>query len=66
MGRVPDLVLPELRYDGDFFRAYAAAHADPAQAQAFVDERVLGPETHAAFLDATAARDAARDPRRTT
>jgi len=33
-------------------KAYAAAHADPASAQSFWDERIAGPETHAAFLDA--------------
>ena len=43
---------PSYGYDGDFFRAYAGAHGNPETAQAFWDERIAGPETHAAFLDA--------------
>jgi glutaconate CoA-transferase subunit A len=51
-GAYPTSCFPSYGYDGDFFRAYAAAHANPETAQAFWDERIAGPETHAAFLDA--------------
>jgi glutaconate CoA-transferase subunit A len=51
-GAYPTSCFPRYSYDGDFFRAYAAAHTDPAAGQAFWDERIAGPETHAAFLDA--------------
>jgi len=66
-GAYPTSCFPDYAYDGDFFRAYVAAHTDPARAQAFVDERVLGPETHAAFLDANGgARTLLSIRRRTT
>lgn len=51
-GAYPTSCFPRYSYDGDFFRGYVAAHTDPAAAQAFIQERVLGPATHAAFLDA--------------
>jgi glutaconate CoA-transferase, subunit A len=51
-GAYPTSCFPRYSYDGDFFRSYAAAHSDPASAQSFWDERIAGPETHAAFLDA--------------
>ena len=51
-GAYPTSCFPRYGYDGDFFRAYVAAHTDPGAAQAFWDERIAGPETHAAFLDA--------------
>lgn len=51
-GAYPTSCFPRYGYDGDFFRSYVAAHADPAAAEAFVRDRVLAPETHAAFLDA--------------
>ena len=43
---------PLYGYDGDFFRSYVAAHADPVEAQRFWSERIDGPESHGAFLDA--------------
>jgi glutaconate CoA-transferase subunit A len=51
-GAYPTSNFPTYGYDGDFFRAYVAAHRDPEQAQAFYDERIVGPESHGAFLDA--------------
>jgi glutaconate CoA-transferase subunit A len=51
-GAYPTSCFPRYSYDGDFFRDYVVAHADPASAQTFWDERIAGPETHAAFLDA--------------
>ena len=51
-GAYPTSCFPRYRYDGDFFRAYVAAHADPATAEVFWQERIAGPETHSAFLDA--------------
>ena len=53
MGRVPDLVVPDATATtATFFEAYQRAHADPATAASFWEERIAGPETHAAFLDA--------------
>jgi glutaconate CoA-transferase subunit A len=51
-GAYPTSSFPTYGYDGAFFESYVRAHADPATAEAFLQERVLGPETHAAFLDA--------------
>lgn len=51
-GAYPTSSFPEYGYDGDFFKAYVKAHTDPAAGQAFWEERIRGPETHAAFLDA--------------
>ena len=51
-GAYPTSSFPRYGYDGDFFRAYVAAHTQPAEAEAFWQERIAGPETHAAFLDA--------------
>lgn len=51
-GAFPTSNFPTYGYDGDFFRAYVKAHADPAQAAAFYEERITGPESHGAFLDA--------------
>ncbi len=51
-GAYPTSCFPRYGYDGDFFRSYVAAHADPATAQSFWEERVTAPETHGAFLDA--------------
>ena len=51
-GAYPTSSYPTYRYDGAFFDAYQRAHADPATAQAFWDERIVGPATHTEFLDA--------------
>jgi glutaconate CoA-transferase subunit A len=51
-GAYPTSCFPEYGYDGDFFRAYTAAHAKPDTAQSFWSEQVDAPESHAAFLDA--------------
>ena len=51
-GAYPTSSYPTYGYDGAFFEAYQRAHADPATATSFWEERIAGPETHAAFLDA--------------
>lgn len=51
-GAYPTSCFPSYGYDGDFFRSYVAAHADPAEAQRYWAERIDGPDSHGAFLDA--------------
>jgi glutaconate CoA-transferase subunit A len=51
-GAYPTSCFPRYGYDGDFFRAYVSAHADPEQARRFWADRIDGPERHARFLDA--------------
>lgn len=51
-GAYPTSCFPEYGYDGAFFRSYVAAHTDPEQAQWFWSERIDGPESQGAFLDA--------------
>ena len=51
-GAYPTSCFPLYGYDGDFFRSYVAAHADPVEAQRLWSERIDGPESHGAFLDA--------------
>ena len=51
-GAYPTSCFPRYAYDGDFFRSYAAAHADPAACARSGTSGSPGPETHAAFLDA--------------
>jgi glutaconate CoA-transferase subunit A len=51
-GAYPTSCFPAYGYDGDFFRAYVAAHGNPEDAQRFWGERMDGPESHGAFLDA--------------
>lgn len=66
-GAYPTSCFPSYTYDGAFFEAYARAHADPATAQAFWDDRVAGPDTHGAFIDANGgAETLLRIARRTT
>jgi glutaconate CoA-transferase subunit A len=65
-GAYPTSCFPEYSYDGDFFGAYAAAHAKPDEAQAFWTEHVDAPETHAAFLAANGGAKTLLDIRRRT
>jgi glutaconate CoA-transferase, subunit A len=51
-GAYPTSCFPLYGYDGDFFRSYVAAHADPEEARRLWSERIDGPESHGAFLDA--------------
>jgi glutaconate CoA-transferase subunit A len=51
-GAYPTSCFPSYRYDGDFFRSYVDAHTEPAEAQRYWAERVDGPVSHGAFLDA--------------
>lgn len=51
-GAYPTSNFPTYGYDGDFFRSYVKAHADSDQAGEFYGDRIFGPETHGAFLDA--------------
>ena len=53
MGGVPDLVVPALlATTATFFEAYGRPRTPTPHAAAFWEERIVGPETHAAFLDA--------------
>jgi glutaconate CoA-transferase subunit A len=51
-GAYPTSCFPSYRYDGEFFRTYAAAHAEPGEAERYWTERIDGPASHGAFLDA--------------
>jgi glutaconate CoA-transferase, subunit A len=51
-GAYPTSCFPRYGYDGDFFRSYVSAHTGPEEAQRFWADRVDGPESHGAFLDA--------------
>jgi glutaconate CoA-transferase subunit A len=51
-GAYPTSCFPRYGYDGDFFRSYVSAHTAPEEAQRFWADRVDGPESHGAFLDA--------------
>ena len=51
-GAYPTSCFPLYGYDGDIFRSYVAAHADPEEARRLWSERIDGPESHGAFLDA--------------
>ncbi len=65
-GAHPTSNFPTYGYDGDFFRSYVKAHTDPAAADAFYAERISGPESHAAYLDANGgAKTLLRIARRT-
>jgi glutaconate CoA-transferase subunit A len=51
-GAYPTSCFPQYGYDGDFFRSYVSAHTAPEDAQRFWVDRVDGPGSHGAFLDA--------------
>jgi glutaconate CoA-transferase subunit A len=66
-GAYPTSSFPRYGYDGAFFDDYVRAHTGPATAEAFWQERIDGPETHAAFLDANGGpRTLLRIARRTS
>lgn len=66
-GAYPTSCFPRYGYDGRFFESYVSAHRAPESAQRFWQERVVGPETHAAFLEANGGAEALlRIARRTT
>jgi len=51
-GAYPTSCFPRYTHDKEFFAAYSTAARAPAQFQQYFSEQVLGPETHAAFLQA--------------
>lgn len=51
-GAYPTSCFPEYTHDKEFFSAYSKAARKPQSFQAFCDERLTGPTTHAAFLQA--------------
>ena len=67
-GAYPTSCFPRYSYDGDFFRAYAAAHTDPAAGQAFWSERIARPRDARArsWTRTAAARTLLSIARRTT
>jgi glutaconate CoA-transferase, subunit A len=51
-GAYPTSNFPDYQHDAAFFRAYSAAARDADEFKQFFEERVVGPETTAEFLDA--------------
>jgi glutaconate CoA-transferase subunit A len=51
-GAYPTSCFPRYGYDGDFFRSYVSAHSSREEAERFWADRMDGPESHGAFLDA--------------
>ncbi len=66
-GAYPTSCFPRYTHDKEFFTAYSKAARAPAQFQQYFSEQVVGPETHAAFLQANGGTAAVlRIRRRTT
>jgi glutaconate CoA-transferase, subunit A len=65
-GAYPTSSYPVYRYDGAFFEAYSAASRDADTFKSFFEERVVGPPTHAGFLDANGGARTLLDIRRRT
>jgi len=56
-GAYPTSCFPKYRHDKAFFSAYSRAARAPESFKAFCDERLTGPATHAAFLQANGGVD---------
>jgi len=51
-GAYPTSCFPKYTHDKEFFTAYSKAATDPGQFNDFWTDRLAGPATHAAFLQA--------------
>lgn len=65
-GAYPTSCFPAYTHDAAFFTAYQAAARDPDGFQQFWKERVLGPESHTALLDANGGAATLLEIRRRT
>lgn len=65
-GAYPTSNYPSYRYDGAFFEAYSLAARDADAFREFFEKRVVGPESHTAFLDANGGARTLLDIRRRT
>jgi len=65
-GAYPTSCFPQYGHDKAFFSAYSSAAGDPESFRVFWNERLAGPETHAAFLQANGGAETVNRIRRPT
>lgn len=65
-GAYPTSCFPNYTHDKDFFTAYSMAATDPDQFNDFWKDRLVGPATHAAFLQANGGVETVMRIRRVT
>jgi hypothetical protein len=65
-GAYPTSCFPKYTHDKEFFTDYSEAARSPDTFQAFWNDRLAGPGTHAAFLQANGGAETAIRIRRTT
>jgi len=65
-GAYPTSCFPNYRHDKAFYSAYSQAARNPESFQAFWNERLAGPKTHAAFLQANGGAETVSRIRRAT